>query len=128
MPNLFPSASSGYRMTNGRWAAVAAITLADSALRSSNSASSALEVGTATVANLTLTVTAKAGTNPTLDVVIQTSVDGSTWRTVAAFTQATDVTAERKSFSGLDRYTRASWTIGGTSSPSFTFSLAGDVK
>jgi len=75
---------------------------------------------------LTLAVTAASGTNPTLDVALQTSHDATTWTTVASFARATGVTSERKRFSGLDRYVRVVATLGGTS-PSFTFSVTGEA-
>lgn len=78
---------------------------------------------------LLLDVTAEndAATAETLDVSIQTSFDNVTWRAVAAFTQATGVTSERKSFTGIDRYIRAVYTIGGTGGPSFTFTIKGEA-
>lgn len=75
---------------------------------------------------LTLAVTAASGTNPTLDVALQTSHDGATWTTVASFARATGATSERKRFAGLDRYVRVVSTLGGTA-PSFTFSVTGEA-
>ncbi len=75
---------------------------------------------------LLLNVTAASGTTPTLDVAIQTSFDGSTWRAVAAFAQKTTTGTERKSFTGIDRYVRATYTVGGTT-PSFTFTVKGEA-
>jgi hypothetical protein len=82
---------------------------------------------------------AVSGTNETLDVVIQASADGSTgWTTIATFPQqtATDDLLEGQPIDGdtttesniavvvgatpSDKpYVRASWTVGGTGSPSF---------
>jgi len=68
-----------------------------------------------------LQVTVKSGTSPTLDAKIRHSADNSTYADLISFTQATDVTAERKTVSGtVNTYTLASWTHGGTS-PEFTF-------
>lgn len=73
-----------------------------------------------------LTVTAKSGTNPTLLVSIETSPDGATgWRVVGSFTVASTTTYQRLSFAPLERYVRATWTLGGTGGPKFTFSLSG---
>lgn len=80
-----------------------------------------------------LVVSARSGTNPTLDVVIQTSLDGgTTWFDLITFTQATAATSERKTLAdefegGADAKAigdrlRAKWTLGGTN-PSFTFSV-----
>lgn len=71
-----------------------------------------------------LDVTAAAGTSPTLDVVIQDSLDGgATWNTVGTFAQKTvagrEVINVTAPFSPL---LRVSWTIGGTT-PSFTFAV-----
>lgn len=70
-----------------------------------------------------LDVTAASGTSPTLDVVVEDSLDGTNWNTVGTFAQKTaagreviDVTSP---FS--DRL-RVRWTIGGTT-PSFDFDV-----
>lgn len=77
---------------------------------------------------LTLDVTVVAGTNPTLDVELQTRRDSDdTWRAVASFAQSTGVDAERAVFPGIDRQVRLVSTVGGTGSPSFTFSVSGDA-
>ena len=74
-----------------------------------------------------LQVTVKSGTSPTLDVKIRDSADNSTYADLISFTQATGVTAERKTVSGtVNQYTLASWTHGGTS-PEFTF-MAGFAR
>lgn len=78
-----------------------------------------------------LDVTAASGTTPTLDVVVQHSIDGGTnWYTVATFTQKTAAGEELKTESEVESGTaeaygdcfRVSYTIGGTT-PSFTFSV-----
>ena len=71
-----------------------------------------------------LHVTAASGTTPTLDVKIQHSDDDTVWVDLLSFTQATGATSERVAVSGtVERYTRAAWTIAGTT-PSFTFAAA----
>jgi hypothetical protein len=80
----------------------------------------------ALLSRVLLTVTAHSGTTHTLLVTIETSPDGTTgWRSVGSFTLATDETYERLSFAPLERYVRASWTLGGTGTPKMTFSLSG---
>jgi len=77
-----------------------------------------------------LDVTAKSGTSPTLNVVIVTKdpVSGK-WFTLVSFTQATDVTTERKVVTGnLGAFLAATWTIGGTATPTFTFSVGAVLK
>ena len=69
-------------------------------------------------------VTAASGTTPTLDVLLEDSVDGGvTWNTVATFTQATAATRQVVSVTTpfTDRI-RVRWTVGGTT-PSFTFTV-----
>jgi hypothetical protein len=71
-----------------------------------------------------LNVSAASGTTPTLDVVIEDTVDGTNWNTVATFTQKTAVGVQAVDITGLfTDQIRVRWTIGGTT-PSFTF----DVK
>jgi hypothetical protein len=72
-----------------------------------------------------ISVTAASGTSPTLDVIVQHSSDGSTWSTLGTFTQATGTTSEAitvASGTTVNRYVRATATIGGTT-PSFTFAV-----
>ena len=72
---------------------------------------------------LQLNVTAASGTSPTLDVVVQDTVDGTNWNTIATFVQATGVTREviRLTSAFTDRL-RVVGTIDGTE-PSFTFAV-----
>src|SRR5688572_10266606 len=70
-------------------------------------------------------VTAASGTNPTLDVILQTTADGTNYYTVGSFTQKTEITAaETKVFTGLGSLSRWRWTIGGTDTPTFTFAVS----
>ena len=74
-----------------------------------------------------LHVTAAAGTQPTLDVLIEDAADDSTFGTLITFAQATGVTSERVAVTGeVLQYILCSWTIdddtGG--SPSFTFNVS----
>lgn len=77
-----------------------------------------------------LDVTAVSGTSPTLNVVIVTKdpISGK-WFTLVSFTQATGVTTERKVLTGnLGADLAATWTIGGTATPTFTFSIGAVLK
>ena len=80
--------------------------------------------GTEDVVNIeaTLDVTAVSGTGPTLDLRLETTVDGTNWDTVAAFPQRTAAGQRGKAFAGLGRQCRWAWTIAGTG-PSFTFAV-----
>lgn len=115
----------GYQTTSGRWANTRDLVLAESAARTVTGSGSAVEVGDRGVARLLMDVTAASGTSPTLNVTVETSHDGTTWRSAGTFTQATAVGQQRAAFN-IDRFVRASWTIGGTS-PSFTLSITGDA-
>lgn len=117
-----------YQKTDGTFVYTEAVSVA-SAARTATGNSGAIEVGNRlALRGALLTVTAASGTTPTLDLTVETSHDGSTgWAAVGtAYTQATGATTQRKSFSPLDRFIRFVWTIGGTT-PSFTFSIAGEL-
>jgi hypothetical protein len=67
-----------------------------------------------------------SGTSPTLDVKIQESDDNSTYSDItgAAFTQLTAAGGERILVRNrTKRYVRALGTIGGSSTPTFTYSV-----
>jgi hypothetical protein len=74
---------------------------------------------------------AGAGTNPTLDVTVEhsdASGSGYTAITSTAFAQVTSTASQQKLVISKDearRYVRVTYTIGGTNSPSFTFSVTG---
>jgi len=102
------------------------VTLAGSAARTANGSGSPYVMGARGTLRLTLAVTASSGTTPSLTVTVENSADGSTWYTAGTFAAKTTTATERKSFSGLDRFARVSWTITGTT-PSFTFSVAGEA-
>lgn len=73
-----------------------------------------------------LNVSAASGTTPTLDVVVEDTVDaGATWNTVATFAQKTAAAREVLTISPvIGDQVRVSWTIAG-STPSFTFAVSG---
>ncbi len=75
-----------------------------------------------------LNVTVAAGTSPTLDVVVEDTLDGTNWNVLGTFTQRVAPGREVINITGLftDRL-RARWTIGG-GTPSFTFSVLGYVE
>lgn len=112
---------------DGRFFPARDITLAAAASRTTSSNGSAVDVGGAHTLRLALVCSSRSGTSPTLDVKVQTSPDGTNWYDVAAFAQITAAGTSYKSFSGLDRYVRAAWTIGGSSTPTFAFSVAGEL-
>lgn len=70
-----------------------------------------------------LNVTAAGGTSPTLDVVIEDTLDGSNWNTIGTFAQKTAAGREVINVTNPFADTvRARYTVGGTS-PTFTFSV-----
>lgn len=70
-----------------------------------------------------LDVTAVAGVSPTLDVVLEDTVDGVNWNTVATFAQRTATGRETLRVTSFFTDTlRLRWTLGGTT-PSFTFAV-----
>lgn len=70
-----------------------------------------------------LNVTAASGTTPTLDVVIEDTLDGTNYNTIGTFAQKTAAGREVINITTpFSDTTRVKWTVGGTS-PSFTFSV-----
>lgn len=65
------------------------------------------------------------GTDPTLDLVLETSADGVTWAELCAFEQVTATGTVRILPDRTERYVRLSWDIGGTDSPAFTVKVIG---
>jgi hypothetical protein len=116
----------GYNTANGRYADTVPVTLHESAARIASGNGSSVELGDRGVLRLLLDVTAASGTLPSLSVDVQTSYDGTTWRTVGGFTALATTGSERLSFAGCDRFVRASYAISGTT-PSFTFSVSGEA-
>lgn len=113
-----------YTDTAGRFVREDVLTLQASGAKTTTGTSTGILLGHRRSVSLLLDVTVRSGTTPTLDVVVQTSNDNSTWRTLVTFAQATAVSSARMSAGGADRYVRLSYTIGGTT-PSFTFSVTG---
>lgn len=99
-------------------------TLVPSAARTASGDSGVLTGwGVPNSARVQLDVTAASGTSPTLDVVIEDTLDGTNWYVVGTFAQKSaggrDVINLSTPFT--DRL-RVRWTVGGTT-PSFTFSV-----
>lgn len=99
-------------------------TLLPSVARTASGSSSALTGwGAAKTLRIQVNVTAASGSSPTLDVVLEDTLNGTDWNAIAVFSQLTgtgrvvaNVTAPF-----TDRI-RVSWGIGGTT-PSFTFDV-----
>lgn len=70
-----------------------------------------------------LDITAASGVSPPLDVVIEDTVDGTNYNTLASFTQATAANRQVQRITTVFTDTlRVRWTVGGAA-PSFTFSV-----
>lgn len=121
LPNM------GYHDSNGRYVNTRGLTLVSGTI-SATAASTGVELGDRSAIRLDLVITGSpAGTNPTLDVAVQTSPDNSTWTTVASFAQQTAAGSTHKVFGPLDRWVRVSETIGGTGGPSFVRTISGEA-
>ena len=117
----------GYTTANGRYANTADVILQASAAKTATYQGAWVEIGDRGTLRLKCDVTAISGT-PTLDITVETADDaaGTNTRTLSTFTQKTGVSAEKKSFTGCDRFARVNCTIGG-GTPSLTFSVAGEA-
>jgi hypothetical protein len=70
-----------------------------------------------------LNVTAVAGTSPTLNVLIEDTLDGTNYNTIGTFAQKTAAGREVINITTpFSENLRVSWSIAGTN-PSFTFSV-----
>lgn len=77
----------------------------------------------ATALRVQLDVTAASGTTPTLNVLIEDTLDGTNWNTVGTFAAKTAVSREVINVPlPVANQLRVKWTIAGTT-PSFTFSV-----
>lgn len=86
------------------------------------------EVGTYNTGVFVLDITVGSGTDPTLDVFVQ-SYDclGTHWYDIGTFATGTGATRERITSSFLSERIRARYAVGGTTA-TFTFTVAGLVK
>lgn len=81
------------------------------------------DYGRSNTLRLQLNVTAVAGTSPTLDVLVEDTLDGTNWNTVGTFAQKTAVGREVVNVTApFAKRLRVSWSITGTG-PSFTFEV-----
>lgn len=100
------------------------VVVASAARTTSNNSGALTGYGATDQLRCLLLVTAVSGVAPTLDLVLEDSLDGgTTWTPIATFTQKTAAGSQ-----ALDVTTpygpllRARWTIAGTT-PSFTFTV-----
>lgn len=104
------------------------ITLHASAAETGDGVGAAVDIESVrSVLLLTLDVTAVTGTDPNLEVVVETSATGSGgWVQVGAFEAVAGENLLELGVGRCKRYVRARWTIEGTA-PSFTFTLSGEA-
>ena len=75
-----------------------------------------------------LVVTAVTGTNPTLDVTPQYSINGDTWTDATAFSQKSGASQEYLQRTATGLYSRYKLVVGGTVSPDFAFQITAVAK
>jgi hypothetical protein len=95
-----------------------------------NGASPVIDVGAYSGAAFTIQVTAVAGTNPTLDVQVQDCQDSTTnyCTPMQMAPQFKGTGTQLVRVHGFGRWMRVVWNIGGTGTPSATFSIYGAFK
>lgn len=86
--------------------------------------SSGFEVSAYLEAQILVNVTAESGTS-TLDIIIETSDDNSTYYTHTTIGQISAIGKVRQAITNFGKYVRINYTVGGTS---FTFALVGVFK
>ena len=105
------------------------LALADlaSAARTTTGNGTAFDTTAVDSVNATLVITAASGTTPTLDLVLQTTADGTNYYTAGTFPQQTTTqTGISRVIGDLGDLSRWQWTIAGTT-PSFTFRVDSTV-
>lgn len=94
-----------------------------SAARTTSGQSSAFDVEDAAALEGKVTVSAVAGTAPTLDLSLETTVDGTNWYACGAFTQKSGAGSDARMFAPLGQQARWKWAIGGSAGQSVTFTV-----
>ncbi len=98
--------------------------LASAARTATAAGSTRAGFGRADTLRVQLEVTAKSGTSPTLDVIVEDTLDGTNWNLLGTFAQLAIVGREVINITGpFSDNLRVSWTIGGTDTPTFTFNV-----
>lgn len=118
----------GFQKSNGEWADTDPIYFLDAAAISATGSSAVMETGDRASMRLTANFSAVAGTNPTLDIAVMTcETSDGTFRLAGNFLQFTGATSKRETITGLDRYVRLDYTLGGTANPAFTGTISGEL-
>lgn len=97
--------------------------LASAARTASGNSGTLAGWGAAKTLRAQVNATAASGTTPTLDVVLEDTINGTDWNTIAVFNQLTGTgrVVANVTTPFTDRI-RVAWGIGGTT-PSFTFDV-----
>ena len=95
----------------------------DSVARTASGQSNPFKVYDVVDPILLVNVTAVSGTLPTLDIDVEVSADELTWFTVSKFARITGTGQTPKELGTLAKYMRLNYTIGGSSTPTFTFDV-----
>jgi hypothetical protein len=91
--------------------------------RTASGNTSTIQAGGAELIRVQLDVTAVSGTAPTLNVIVEDTLDGTNFNTIGTFAQKTTTGREVINITGaFSESVRVRWVVGGTS-PSFTFSV-----
>lgn len=111
-------------LTGYSWSGVRETAVVSAARVASGNSGVLTGYGPASALRAQLNVTAASGTSPTLNAVIEDSVDdGATWNTIGTFAQRVATGREVINITTpFGDQLRVSWTIGGTG-PSFTFAV-----
>jgi hypothetical protein len=110
--------------TDVQWAGGRETVVASAARTTTGNSGSLTGYGPTTTLRAQLDVIAASGTNPTLDVLIQDTLDGTNWNNLGTFAQK--VTTGREVLNVTTPFSdelRVTWTISGTDTPTFTFSV-----
>ena len=104
---------------------VRVVTFLASGIRTAATAqSSGFDVSAYTEGQILINVTAEASTS-TLDIIIETSDDDSTYYTHTTLSQISATGTVRQAITNFGKYVRLNYTVGGTS---FTFAAVGVFK
>ncbi len=97
---------------------------------SGNSSATPLVVKHGKEAIIFLDITAKSGTNPTLDLILKVYNSGAAkWHTFASFDQKTDTGTDVGYVDyAIGEEMSVFYTLGGTNTPKFTFSINVGIK
>ncbi len=95
----------------------------ESSARTTNGSGGDMQVRGGDSVRAQLNVTGASGTSPTLNVLVEDTLDGTNYNTIASFSQKTAAGREVINITApFSDNLRVSWAIAGTN-PSFTFSV-----